>query len=300
MIKISPAAVFVAATLLSGCGPKDGRAAAGDVLVTMGDSVLTRQDVVSRIPQGIAPEDSAALFHAVVDGWVERMVLDDMAREKLPELPEIDRMVEEYRSRLIVAEYLRRMVETNGSVVDEGDIRKFYDANKADLVNEVPLVKGIYLKVPEGADNIADIRRCMRGASEQDIDELETRWSVQTVKYDYFADDWIDWTSLSDNIPYRFGDAQAFLSANRDFETSYNGSVHFLHIIDWMPPGSVMPYEYARPIIASMLERSESATYRETLVKSLIKKAVDNGSLTSVSYDLFKHRNTEFNDTIRQ
>lgn len=295
----TPAATLILAFVFSGCAPESRPVADGDILMAMGDSVLTRIDVISSIPEGIAAEDSAALYHAIADRWVERMVLSDMAREKLPALPEIERMVEEYRSSLIVAEYLRMMTEGNVGRIPESDIRKFYDANRSDMICEVPLVKGIYIKVPEGADHIADIRRCLRGATGDDIDELERRWSVQAVKYDYFADDWVDWTTVSGNIPYRFGDVSRFLTENRNFETAYNGSLHILRIIDWLPAGSVMPYDYARPRIASMLERNETATYRESLVKSLIKKAMSEGSLRSVTYDPLRHRNIELNDTLR-
>lgn len=110
---------MILATLAAGCGGNqqvDDR----EILISMGDSVLTIQQVVSRIPVGLEAADSAALFGKIVDSWIEGMVLSELAREKLPDLPVIERKVADYRNRLITMEYLRRMREGRGFQSESG------------------------------------------------------------------------------------------------------------------------------------------------------------------------------------
>ena len=108
-----------------------------DAIVMVGDSVLTRREVEIRIPAGTAPEDSAALYHSIVDGWMEKMLLTEIASENVEDMEEIDRLVEDYRKKLIIANYRQKLRESrrdgiaqkavddySGSTRREGALRK--------------------------------------------------------------------------------------------------------------------------------------------------------------------------------
>jgi len=293
-----PACLAFAMTV-SSCGGGDSESPAGDVLVAMGDSILTLSDVVNRIPVGIGEADSVALFHKIVDNWIKGMVLTDMARTKLPDLDRIERQVAEYRNRLIVAEYLKKMRVGKEFKVSPDSVRAFYDTHRSEMVIETPLVKGIYLKVADAAGSIDDIRRCVFAATGPSIDELEKNWAGDAIQYDYFENEWIDWNVIADMIPYRFYDPDAFLASTRNFETSCNGITYLLHISDFLPSGSETPFEFASPRISSLLEQAKMASYEAALVKALIKKAMSEDNLVAVGYDPLSHRYIGF-DTIKR
>ena len=254
----------------------------------MGDSVLMLSDVISRIPVGIDPADSAALFHKIVDNWVEGMVLTDLGKAKLPDMEKIERQVSSYRNRLIATEYLKKMREGKTFAVSEDSVRTFYDSHRSEMVTETPLIKGIYIKVAESSGSVEDVKRCVFDASDASIDELEKKWLAKAIQYDYFVNEWVDWEVIADQIPYRFYDADAFLSSTSNFETSCNGSVYLLHITDFLPSGSEMPFEFASPRIVSLLEQAKMASYEKSLVSSLVKKAISEGRLVPADYDPVK------------
>lgn len=289
-------ACIVFAMALSSCGGGDSKPPAGDVLVAMGDSVLTLSDVVNRIPVGIDEADSVALFHKIVDNWVEGMVLADMASRKLTDLDRIEGMVAEYRNRLIVAEYLKKMRVGKEFKVSADSVRAFYEAHHSEMITETPLVKGIYLKVADGAGAIDEIRRCVFDASGESIDELEKKWTGEAIQYDYFENDWVDWDVIAEQIPYRFYDPDAFLASTGNFETSCNGSTYFLHISAYLPSGSETPFEFASPRISSLLEQAEMASYEEALVEALIKKAMTENNLVAVGYDPLRRKYLGFDN----
>ncbi len=289
-MKVMALAAFT--LLAAGCHkapPPDDR----DILISVGDSVLTLSDVVSRIPVGLESADSAALFHKIVDKWVEGMVLSQLAEEKLPQLPEIERKVADYRNRLITTEYLKRMREGKEVKVSPDSIRSFYEAHRSEFVAETPLVKGIYIKVPANSTGLDDIRRCVFTADDASIDELERNWIGEALQYEFFVNTWIDWETIADQIPYRFYDPDAFLNANNNFETTGNGSVYLLPVSEFLPTGSEQPYDFAAPRIGSMMEQAKMASYEESLVKSLIKEAIGDHRLVAVGYDPVTHRMME-------
>lgn len=284
-----PVAAAVVLLAAPACGNGKGDNRPDDVLVAFGDTLLTTSQVVAAIPVGLEPQDSAQLFQAIVDAWIEDVVLARLAEERLPSVHDIDRRVSEYRNRLIVSEYLEKMRQGRETQVHPDSVRKFYDFHRAEMISEVPLVKGIYVCVDDGAP-VDDIRRCVFDGSEAAVDELENKWIGAPQQYDYFVDEWVDWNVLADKIPYRFYDADAFLSQNRNFETEANGSVHLLHIADWLPSGSEIPYAFAAPRISAMLEQAQLARYEKDLVRSLTAKAVDDGLLTPGNYDPVKRK----------
>lgn len=259
-----------------------------DVLLIKGDSVLTHSEVVSRIPVGISPEDSAALYRRIVDTWVESMVLSDFARRKLPNIDEIEEQVSAYRNRLIVSSYLKQMTESRQESVSADSVKAFYEAHKGEMYIERPLVKGIYLKVSDDAPNLAGMRAAVFEASDGSIDGLEKNWIADASKYDYFMDEWVDWEVIADEIPYRFYDADAFLISTKNFETTNNGSVYLLHINDYLPSGSAMPFDFASKHIASMFSQRKKSQYENDLVKELVKKAIDRHELVAVGYNPLK------------
>ena len=89
-------------------------------------------------------------------------------------------------------------------------------------------------------------------------------------------------------IPLMIG-AESLGSA-RDFETSYGGSTYILHVFDYLPTGSVMPYEYASRCIADMMEREKKADYRIRLLTSLYSKSIEEGRLKPGLYDPVKRK----------
>ncbi len=279
--------------MASACGGSDKpEVEEGDVLVVLDDTTLMLHDVLNCIPVGMDPQDSVAMFHSIVNNWVKTRVLTDLAESKLPDVRHIDRQVEAYRNRLIVAEYLKKMRDGKRFKISEDSVKAFYEAHKSELLTEIPLVKGIYLKVASSSPGLAEIRQLMSEGSDKSVDRLEKTWIGDAIQYDYFENRWVDWQTIADQIPYRFYDPDAFLASTKNFETSYKESTYFLHITDYLPSGSVQPYKFARHGIADMMERAKMTSYEEALVNSLIAKAVKENRLVAVGYDPVSHKAT--------
>lgn len=256
-----------------------------DVLVTVGDSSLTMHDVLVRIPRGLAPDDSAALFSQIVDEWVRELVLADFARKNVSDMPRIDRMVEKYRNNLIVNSYLQSMTERGNAEISEERIRKYFDDNREAMILDEPVIKGAFLKVSESDGSIDRLRTWMADFSESSIDRIEEAGLKHASTYKYFKDRWQPWSEISQQIPYRFFDADAFVRSSQNFETTYGGSVYLLHISDFIPSGSEMPYDYARYKIRELLTAEDLSRRTEKLISDIYRQQIDEGTLRAGSYD---------------
>lgn len=283
---------MIAAAVLAATGcrqaPADNSDDA-DMLVSVDGDRLTMQEVLSRIPVGIDASDSIALFREIVDSWLETRVIADLAESNLPDIEEIDRKVADYRNRLIVTEYLRRMKDGKTFRTSEDSVKAFYSLHHKELLTEAPLVKGVYIKVDDRLQGLDELRRLMTSLSDESIDRIEKEYVGSALQYDYFEGNWVDWQVIADQIPYRFYDPDAFLSTTKDFETSYNGSTYLLHVSEYLPTGSEQPFEFASPRIAALMEQKSISSYEDALVKALIAKAVKDGRLVMGNYDPLNH-----------
>lgn len=285
------AAVFCCVCMgLASCGGEKKSSLPDDVLIAVGDSVLTLHEVVSRIPVGLEPSDSVNLFNKIVDTWIQNLLLREVAEENLTDLSRIEAMVDEYRNQLIVSEYRRRIKEENVQAVPDDSIREYYRKFGDDMMLEQPLVKGIYLKISSKAENLEEVIRRMRSGKPEDIDFIEKNAMRDAMQYDYFGDRWVDWQIIAEQIPYRFSDPNGFVNNNKFFSTEYNGATYLLHISDHIDSGEKMPYDFAAPLIADRLNERQRSRYEERLVNSLYRKALRDGKLKKVSFDPVTHQ----------
>lgn len=256
-------------------------------MITVGDSSLTVTEVLKRIPVGLEPEDSARLFNSIAREWLERMLLSDIAAENVDDMEKIDRMVEQYRTRLIIESYRRKMRESNLKTPTEDSVKSYYQRNVADFTLQSPVVKGLFLKVDANSRHIADLRRWMATATPTAIDNLEKYGLDDAVKYSFFEDKWMDFATIAEQIPYRFYDSDAFVESTANFETTYAGMTYLLHISEYIKSGEQMPYEVAAPMIVEMLQSGQSDAFERKLMQQLYGEAMKEGRLKiNPDYDL--------------
>lgn len=260
-----------------------------NILLRFDDKYLTYEEVVDMIPGGLHPADSVSLFTSIVESWIEDVVLSDFAEHRLYDTSAIDQKVKEYKKALIVQEYLTRMRDANPPKIDEKKVKEYFDLHRKELKLEVPLVKGIFLKINSDAKGKEDIKRLLSSDKTENIDKLENEWLDRAVQYNYFPDKWIDWTTVSGLIPYRFGDPEYFLDENYYFETQDEDTKYYLKITDYLPSGSEQPYEFARSWIIDILTQGALADYERNLVTSLVNNSIKDNRLEIIGYDSIKH-----------
>lgn len=270
-------------TLLYACSssskPDDAKTSE-DVLIEFDDQVLTVTEVESRMPAGLEAADSVDMFNAIVDSWLTDRLLEDAALTNIGDDARINKLVEQYRRSLLVEEYRRRMkVSAQGAKMKEDSLLSYYNRHEEDYKLERPLVKGVFIKIPDSSERLNDVKKWMSDASQKSIDRLEKHALGDALQYEYFADDWQDWEALSNQIPYHFPDADTFVKNTHYFETAYGSNVYILHITDYLPSGAKMPYEIAVTQIRAALADAARENSEKKLMHTLKSKVQKQGRL---------------------
>ncbi len=269
----------VALLSLTACSFEKNSKTDDNIIVSLGSKTLSMDEVRKAMPGGLKEEDSVRYVKAYVSGWIESRLFSEVAASEI-DMSEIDRLTDEYRNRLIMLEYRRRMFENDNVAIPEDSIQAFYDKNKADFVLERPLIKGAYLKVAEDARNLRTLRKLFASDKQDDIDRLEKEVLKSAIHYDYFRNDWVDWEQVENRIPHDFGNSiDYWLRSNRKLDVTNGGFTYLLYISEYLPTGSPMPFEAARPLIIERIQNLNRQAYDAQLSSELYKQALESGTL---------------------
>lgn len=251
-----------------------------DIIIAVGDSVLRTDRVIQNIPAGLSVEDSLTMYNAIVEDWLRERLLCDVALDNLPHPEKIEKQVSDYRNRLITIEYRQLMGDRyTEKTISEDSVKAYFIANKESFKLSEPIIKGLYIKLPATDRELDNIRKWMMAANAPSIDKLEKHGLKNAMQYDHFTDRWIDWQTVADQIPYRFGNPDRFFTKGKMFETEHNGSIYMLHITDVLHSGEKMPYEFAATQIRNMMSDANRSAYDNELLKGLYEKAKKEGRL---------------------
>lgn len=248
-------------------------------LVKVGNKKLTAEELSKALPRGLSAEDSARYVKVYVKNWLDTHLVNDYAREEI-DMSEIDRLTEEYRNRLIMLEYRRRLFESQADSIPADSIKAYYERHKDEFKLERPLVKGTYLKIPYHAANLNILRRLYRSEKPDDIDRLEKESLSSAIHYDYFRDHWVDWEQIETRIPHDFGaKADDWLKSNKTLDIKAGNFVYLLYISEVLPAGSTMPLEFARQNIVTRLLNTRRAEFDNEISRQLYTRALQSGRL---------------------
>ena len=246
-----------------------------DVLVRVKDRTLKRSEVVSLIPRGASSADSLLLAESFVKKWVKDALVYEVAQRNLgDEKEEVDKLVEEYRHSLIRYRYQERLIKEKLSAdIRESDKLNYYEENQKKFTLDKALIKGLFLKIPVDAPGLSEVKGWYKSTSEASLEKIE-KYSVQNATiYDYFYDKWVDFDEVMDNIPVHVSNSTAYLKANKFVEVADSS------IKEYLPEGSVAPYDYASSQITEMLINQRKVDFLKTFEEELYKDGIRGGDV---------------------
>lgn len=248
----------------------------------LNDRVLMKSELTPLVPKGLPAADSTLLAESYIRKWVIDGLVLDVAERNIGAEEEawIDRLVEDYRNSLLRYRYQEKLVrEKLSGEIGEDEMRRYYEQNRDQFTLDKNLIKGLFLKIPADAPNVGDVRGWYRSDSEASIEKIE-KYSVKYASvYDYFYDKWVGFDEVMDNIPEHVSNPAAFLKNNKSLEVADSTYYYFLNISEYLPAGSIAPYDYARPEIKDILINRRKLEFLKNFENDLYNDALRKGKV---------------------
>lgn len=262
-------------SLLSGCGHFSGKSSGDFVIAQVGDKTLLRKELASSLPVGITKPDSINQSKFYIQRWLRKELMLKMAEENLAdEQKDVQHELDEYRTSLIIHRYQQQIINQKlDTVIAAGDILKFYNDHPEKFTLDQNIVKAIYLEVPKKGANLDQLRHWMTASDDNSRMDLEKFSFQYATKFDYFNEEWIDFSQIRSRMPVSFVSADDVLKRNSFIELSDENKYYLAAIKDYRLIGDKAPFEFVKDRIAGLILNTRKIEFIEELQKNIFQKA---------------------------
>lgn len=248
------------------------------IVAQVGTARLSLTEVQLSMPMDVTGQDSADYVRRYVDDWVNAQLLYEQGRQNLPNLSQLEALVEEYRSRLIAQSYENELLrERIGEVTDE-DCYLFYEQHGADLRLHEPLVQSLWLRMPARSVHLETVRRWLKelcDGNDDNLEELEAFCTLHGIEFDNSLTQWSPLQRLADRLPQPMPSPDP---TPRPQEVKDGREYLILYLVrDHRAEGDVQPFDYARADIGKLLVQQRRAAFHDRLLQDLRSEGESSG-----------------------
>lgn len=257
---------------LAGCSSsKDEKPAADRLLAKVYNKSLYFSEIADMIPESVGPEDSAIVVSAYVQRWVRDQLLMYEAERNIPKDLNIDKLVRDYRASLVRFHFEQQIItEKLDSLVQESEVRDFYEKNIEQFQLESTILKCLFLKLPLNAPQ-SEMNRYWYGKSPSDFAKLKD-----------FAREWAILSMLDKEKWYKLEELAALLpkgtltpenvQSRREGSLSDGDHRYYYRILETAQGKSPAPYDYAREQAMTIILHQRKQQLIEKWKKDLYEK----------------------------
>lgn len=240
------------------------------------DDYLYPSDLDDQIPNGLDQEDSIRVARRLIQEWINDRLLLKQAELHLPDdLGGIEKQVEEYRTSLIIFKYKQNLLSKNlDSLINDDEIRNYYEENSSNYVLENDVVQVTYLKIPVSAPQISNVRRWYRSDREDYKQSLSEYCAEYAEAYSIEDSTWIFFTDLIDTTPLNIDNPSRYLNYNKNIETRDSDYHHFIRILDRKKEGEIKPFSMVEENIKTVLINKRKLEYLQDLENSVYREGL--------------------------
>jgi hypothetical protein len=134
-----------------------------EAVARVGKEKLYRSTLEGYIPDGIAPEDSAAMASQFIKSWAtDRLFLEVAEAELSKSEMDVSKELEEYRISLLKYRFEQHYInERLDTSITPAEIRHYYEENPDKFILDAPLFKVRYMLIPKGSAAKEKIKKKM-------------------------------------------------------------------------------------------------------------------------------------------
>lgn len=237
------------------------------IIASVGDNFLYKEDIEHIVPQGTSSSDSALIVEAYIQRWATNILTLKNAERNVSNQQEINKMVEEYRQRLMIHNYQQEMVSEKVKLPTEIEAKQFYESNKELFLLEDAVIKGAIIKVPNNikTDNI---QRKFKNLNENiaDIEKYALQYATDYVLFTEY------WRLVGDVI----NTETSKLKINKIGYYEEKDSLHLtlINVTEYIAPGEVAPFDMIKEDVQTMLYNQHKMDYLNNFEKEMFEYGV--------------------------
>ncbi|WP_439183700.1 hypothetical protein [Carboxylicivirga taeanensis] len=259
-----------------------GDSISDEPLVRINETILTKGMVYQAIPDGLSKEDSVIFAQDYINRWIRSELMISKADLNLtPEEKNVDQLLEEYRRSLLIHQYQQKLLEQKYSPLITGsEIKEYYTEMVDNFKLSRPIIKGVFVIVPQSAPNINVLKELYRSDDSEDLIKLEAYCFQNAKKYEVFLDHWLVIDDINKWLPEPIDRPERFIKNNTYYHTTDSLYQYYLSIKEYKLSNEVAPVEFVESKIKAILLNKKRLEFIKQLETDLYDEALKNKSIT--------------------
>lgn len=238
---------------------------------------LYASDLGDILPDNYKPEDSTMIYNAYIENWLRDAVLMHEAEQKISKNINIDQLVRDYRSTLILHNYEEVIVQSQlDSTISREEIQTFYDNNKDNYHLKSPLVRVHFIKIPANAYEVAKLDQWL--ASEQFNDQLQlvTYCNKYAEIYYLNEEEWHEEEKIKSLIPTNLLPKSTLTQTGALIKREDDQYKYYLRILEIIAKDEAPPIDYIEEKAKQVILQRRKSLLLEEHREKLYEKEINN------------------------
>ncbi len=245
------------------------------------DTYLYLSDIQHIFHERMPKDDSISTAHSYINTWIKNQLLMSKAEINLtPEQLDVKQQIDAYRASLLIYIYedqmIKQKLDTN---VNDSEIEDYYKQNTSSFNLEDFIVKALYLKIPKSAPDIVNLKKWYKSNQREDYKKLESYCYNYASKYDYFDDNWLDFSLIQRELPKHCEVSDEFFRLNKTIEQEDEGFFFFVYIKEYTPKGVVAPFDFIKPKVKDIILNKRKIKFLNDLENKIYSDAQDHNQI---------------------
>ena len=246
------------------------------VLAKVYNKQLFAEDLEGILPESYKAEDSTMIYNAYIENWLRDAVLMHEAEQKISKNIDIDQLVKDYRSTLILHNYEEIIVKSQlDSVISQQEIQSFYESNKDNYHLKNPLVRANFMKIPLNSNEIEVVDKWISSEDMDDKVNLIEYCGIYAEVYYLNNEEWHEIDKITRHLPTNLFPNSTLSQAGANISRQDDRYKYYLRILEIIPKNEAPPIDYiekkARQVILQRRKSKLLEEHRENLYDKEIK-----------------------------
>ena len=267
--------IIVAISIIS-CHSKGSKDAAP--IARVYDEYLYKTDIIGLVPTGASKRDSISIVKEFINNWIKQKLSVKNAESKLSsKQKDFDKQLEDYKNSLIVYAYDKELVRQKlDTVVNDKEIKIYYDSNKNEFLLKDNIVKVWYVKLPVGLAKGSIVKTLYKSttpAAKQSLQDYCKKYAAN-----FYLDDttWLYFNDLLKEIPIKTYNQEDYLKNHRYIEMDDSLYAYYVNIRDFQIRESVSPLSFEKENVKNIILNKRKLKLIGDMQNNLFQDAMKN------------------------
>lgn len=247
------------------------------LLAEVGEHHLYSSEVRNLITTGTSKQDSAIIVNGYVQNWVRQKLMEDMAEKNVSADINLSKLVNEYRSSLLVYNYENKLInQMLDTTVSLEEAENYYETHKSQFVLSHPIFKVILAKVPTKNKNLGNIDKSIKN---KDLTEAFFLVKENANAMNLDTSKWFTLQEISTMVPEGFFEDVHF-SKDKIVSKKIGDNQIFVKILEYHSENSVPPFLYIKDRVEKLIVSERKNAILSKYRQSLYDDGMKNKSFT--------------------